>query len=874
MEDRSTLETALPAPAAGAYSEENIKVLEGLEAVRKRPGMYIGDTAARGLHHLVYEIVDNAIDEHMAGRCSMIEIKLNADGSCSVIDDGSGIPVGPYKHANPALHGRPTVEIILTVLHAGGKFDHSAYKTSGGLHGVGASVVNALSEWLEVEVARAGKLHAMSFERGDVSEKLHVIGTREKTGTKVTFKPDGTIFPDTQFRFETLATRLKELAYLNPGLTIVISDDRPEAPEAHKQQTFCFPEGIAAFVKAMNEGKSALHDPIYLRVEGGDDTPAAGLVIEVAAQYNDSYNETLLSFANNINTIEGGTHLSGFKTAWTRTLNTYGRNHNLIKGDLVPTGDDIREGMCAIISVKVSDPQFEGQTKTKLGNSEVESFVNSAVGERLANWREEHPADAKRICQKGLMAAQAREAARRARDLTRRKGALDGGGLPGKLYDCTSKNVEESELYLVEGDSAGGSAKGGRDHRTQAILPLKGKILNVEKARLDKILGFEEIRIIIQALACGIGVDDFDLTKLRYGKVIIMTDADVDGSHIRTLLLTFFFRQMPELIRQNRIYIAQPPLYQVSRGKKSEYVLNEKRMRSTLATLGLDGAKVVVFDDTDRSQTRDISGPELRRLFDTLGSIDDLSNTVERRGLRFTDLLAQRHRDPTGAGRLPRIHLHVAGEATNGEAAILGHHFFWNEDEEDAFRQSHGLVEEASDLDAVIGESPAAAEPARPASDGPAVKLLATRKELHEVKELDRLLGVLRELGISPDDWSLLQQSSSAGEAGPTKFELHHTGSKGETKIVPVTGLDQLVAAVLDAGKHGLDIKRFKGLGEMDADQLWDTTMNPENRVLLRVTWDAASEAEKLFSVLMGEEVEPRRKYIEEHALEVKNLDV
>ena len=859
---------AASAPSAD-YTEASIKVLEGLEAVRKRPGMYIGDTTVRGLHHLVYEIVDNSIDEHMAGRCSTIDVKINADGSLSVIDDGNGIPVGPYKHENPKLNGRPTVEIILTVLHAGGKFDHSAYKTSGGLHGVGASVVNALSEWLEVEVARGGNLHAMSFERGAVAEELHVIGERKKTGTKVTFKPDPLIFPETEFRFDTLAVRLKELAYLNPGLTITLEDERAAGAAGgatKKQATYFFPEGIAAFVKNLNEGKEPVHvDPVYFRV----DDAALNLVVEVALQYNDSYNETTLSFANNINTIEGGTHLSGFRTALTRTLNSYARTHNLLKGDLVPTGDDLREGLCAVVSVKVSEPQFEGQTKTKLGNSEVESFVNSSVGERLSSWLEEHPADAKRICQKGLTAAQAREAARKARDLTRRKGALDGGGLPGKLYDCTSKNVDESEIYLVEGDSAGGSAKGGRDHRTQAILPLKGKILNVEKARLDKILGFEEIRVIIQALACGIGNDDFDIAKLRYGKIIIMTDADVDGSHIRTLLLTFFFRQMPELVRQNRVFIAQPPLYQVTRGKKSEYVLNEKKMRQTLSSLGIEGTRLVIFGD-DRTQTTTLESDDLRVVFNTLEQVAELADIVERRGLSFQQLLAERKNDPAGEHRLPRIHLYVPPTVQAG--GLAGHHFFWSEADEDAFRKQHHLSEADPELDKVIGEG--AEAPAATVHNAPPVGRRTVRKELHEVKELERLGLTLREFGLSYDDWATKQQESVSGELGPTRFELHYTDSKKEAHVKPVAALRAIREAILETGKQGLDIKRFKGLGEMDAEQLWETTMNPANRVLLRVTWDAASEAEQLFSVLMGEDVEPRRRYIEEHALEVKNLDV
>ena len=859
MDEQSTVNspaTAPQAPAAqaeaGKYSEQNIKVLEGLEAVRKRPGMYIGDTTVRGLHHLVYEIVDNSIDEHMAGRCDNLEVKINADGSVSIIDDGSGIPVGPYQHSNPKLNGRPTVEIVMTVLHAGGKFDHDSYKVSGGLHGVGASVVNALSEYLEVEVARDGKLHAMSFERGVVSEELHVIGERSKTGTKITFKPDPQMFPECDFRFETLAGRLKELAYLNPGFKITISDERSE-----KSQSYCFPDGIASFVTALNEGKNIILDPpIYFKCEDEEQS----LVCEVAIQYNDSYNEAMLSFANNINTIEGGTHLSAFKTALTRTLNNYARSNNILKNDTPPTGDDLREGLAAIISVKVSEPQFEGQTKTKLGNAEVESFVNTSVGQQLGAWLEEHPADAKRICMKGIMAAQAREAARKARDLTRRKGALDSGGLPGKLYDCTSKDVGESEIYLVEGDSAGGSAKGGRDHNTQAILPLKGKILNVEKARLDKILGFEEIRIIIQALNCGIGADDFDISKLRYGKIIIMTDADVDGSHIRTLLLTFFFRQMPELIRQGRVYIAQPPLYQVLRGKRSEFVLNEKRMRALLSNLGTNDTTLIVFND-DRSEAVRLEGEKLEQAMQSLEHVQDLIGVVERRGLTFEQLLEQRANDPQGQGRLPRIHVLVpATESSNG---VTGDHFFWSEQDEDAFRKENNITELDPDMDKVIGEG----------GQGDEVRH-ASRKELHEVKELERLFKKLDELGLTIDDYHLKQEESVTGIQGPTRFELHAPNNKGENTVIPVENLAGVVAAILEQGKNGMDIKRFKGLGEMDAEQLWETTMNPADRVLLRVTWDAASEAEQLFSVLMGEDVEPRRKYIEDHALDVKNLDV
>ena len=849
--------------AGSDYSESSIRVLEGLEAVRKRPGMYIGDTTVRGLHHLVYEILDNAIDEHMAGRCHHVEVKLNADGSVSIIDDGSGIPVGPYSHSNPTLDGKPTVEIVMTVLHAGGKFDHDSYKVSGGLHGVGASVVNALSEWMEVEVARGGKLYLMSFERGQPAQELREIGERQHSGTRITFKPDPDIFPDGEFRYDTLAGRLKELAYLNPGLTIRVEDER-----AAKGETFYYPDGIASFVSALNEGKNVLHEqPIYFKLHD----PEQDLLCEIALQWNESYNELVLSFANNINTVEGGTHVSGFKTALTRSINNYARQANLLKNDSTPSGEDLREGLAAVISAKVPDPQFEGQTKTKLGNAEVESFINTQLGQALSDWLEQHPQDAKRIAQKGIMAAQAREAARKARDLTRRKGALDSGGLPGKLYDCTSKDVGNSEIYLVEGDSAGGSAKGGRDHETQAILPLKGKILNVEKARLDKILGFEEIRTIIQALNCGIGTDDFDITKLRYGKIIIMTDADVDGSHIRTLLLTFFFRQMPELIKQGHVFIAQPPLYYVKRGKKDEYVLNEKRMRSVLRELGQDGTRLMAYNDYENERTEQtrVEGADLSTVLDLLEQVEEMVEILERRGITFQQLAQKRAGDPEGRYRLPTLMLTVpAGEGS----AAAGDYFFWSDEELDQFRQAHNLSEADPELDEVIGEGEGDAS--EPHQAGPGDARQVTRKELHEVRELERLFNRLSEFGLAMDDYFRQRREAVTGQTMPTRFDLITRDEKGNEQTTAVANLAEVHQAVLDAGKHGMEIKRFKGLGEMDARELWETTMNPENRALLRVTWDAASEAEHLFSVLMGEDVEPRRKYIEDHALEVKNLDV
>jgi DNA gyrase subunit B len=830
-------------PTPPAYDEQSIKVLEGLAAVRKRPAMYIGDTARRGLHHLVYEVVDNAIDEGMAGRCEESKITINADGSVSVTDNGAGIPVGPYRHDNPNLNGRPTVEIVMTILHAGGKFDRDTYKVSGGLHGVGVSCVNALSEWMQTEVARDGKLYAIEFERGQTTKPLRQVGASEHTGTKQTFRPDPEIFTETRFDYDTLANRMRELAYLNPGTTIQIADERPGG----KNDTFRFDEGIIAFVNHLNEEKATLHEPIYFRREAS----GGGLICEVALQYNDSFNEATATFANNINTIEGGTHLSGFKTAMTRTLNAYARTNNLLKNGGAPSGDDWREGLVAVISVKVAEPQFEGQTKTKLGNSDVESFVITAVNDELGAWFEEHPADARRIVQKGILASQAREAARKARELTRRKGALDSGGLPGKLADCMCKDVDRSELYLVEGDSAAGPAKAGRDRDFQAILPIKGKIINVEKARLDRVLAFEQVRIIIQALRTGIGAEDFDIAKLRYGKIIIMTDADVDGSHIRTLLLTFFFRQMKELIQEGRVFIAQPPLYQVSRGRKSEYVLNEARMRSVLTKLGLDGAELVLRD-ADGNETGRVTGQALREAVALLDQLDELVTIVQRRGIVFIEFLAMRSNDPEGLGRLPRFRVQPPGEQL----------FYWDEQ-----AMLSDLKQRGISIDPITNEA------YQLTTDN--AKHPIPAGELHEVKELEKLFPKLEAIGLPIEDFALTQEQAVSGEWLPTRYALWaaaHNEAGGRMIDVPSVG--ELLHAIHDLGRQGMEIKRFKGLGEMNADQLWETTMNPRTRTLLKVTWDDAGEAQKLFGVLMGDEVEPRRKFIETNALEVKNLDV
>jgi DNA gyrase subunit B len=804
-----------------AYTESMIRVLDDVEHVRTRPGMYIGGNNIRGLHHLVYEIVDNSIDEALAGFCKTIFVKINADGSLTVADDGRGIPVGIHP-----TEGIPTVEVVFATLGAGGKFDHkegSAYRTSGGLHGVGASVVNFLSEWMEIEVSREGQVHQMEFERGVKKKTLSVIGKASKTGTKVTFKPDKQIFPEVEFKYEILAGRLRELAYLNAGLHIVMEDERNG-----KREEFQYADGLKAYVTSLNEGKNVLH-PQVICFTGED--PASRLIVEVALQYNDGYNETLLTFANNINNHDGGTHLSGFKTALTGTINRYAEAKGLLK-DTRPSGDDLREGLVAIISVKIPEPQFESQTKDKLLNVEVESFVQQAVNEKLASFLEENPKDAKTIFEKGMLAAEAREAARKARELTRRKNSLEGGSLPGKLADCRSKSNEDTELFLVEGDSAGGSAKQGRDSNIQAILALKGKILNVEKANLVKMLGHEEIRTIISALGCGIR-EEFNLEKRRYGKIIIMTDADVDGSHIRTLLLTFFFRHMQELIRVGRVYVAQPPLYQVTRKKKSEYVLNERTMKQTLTALGSDGTSLVIRNADSAVEEQRISGDKLKSLVELLGKLEELVKVVQRRGIDFAEFLGRRDTN----GHLPLYRV-VAGGTES---------FFTTVAQRDEFLQK-------SDL----------------AADNEAGNPRAQKiQELHEVKELEKIFAQLEEAGLSIEDYFLTQEESVSGEKLATKYALIN-----EDKTIDVAGVSQILPQIHALAKHGIEIKRFKGLGEMNSGELWETTLDPAKRVLRRVTLLEAIEAERMFSVLMGEDVERRRQYIEEHALEVKNLDV
>lgn len=874
MTDQNTPDAA----PKNAYSSDQIKVLEGLEAVRKRPGMYIGGTGLGPLHHLVYEVVDNSIDEAMAGFATFVSVSVLADGSVSVTDDGRGIPVDPVKNDDPALDGKSAVEVVLTKLHAGGKFgqEGSAYKVSGGLHGVGVSCVNALSSMLEVEVWRDGKIHGITFERGVVTKDIHEIGpipngaTRE-SGTQVVFKPDDEIFEDTTFDYQVLVNRLRELSYLNPGVTIKLTDERVGADGKPKHDVFKADNGLLEYVQHLMKGKTEVSSPVFISKSIEEEN----LLCEVALQYHDGYNELLKTFANNINNPDGGTHAQGFKLALTRTLNGYAKRSGILKEkDATPTGDDLREGLIAVVSIKLPDPAFNNQPKERLLNPEVEGFVSSAVTEALTNWLEENPAEAKRLCMKGIVAAQAREAARKARELTRRKTALDSGSMPHKLRDCKTKDLDRAEIFIVEGDSAGGSATQGRDVETQAILPLKGKILNVERARIDQVLKFEEIRTLIAALRCGIGAD-FDVSKLRYGKIIIMTDADVDGSHIRTLLLTFFFRYMNELVRRGHIYIAQPPLYQIIKGKKSQYVLNEKKLDSVLTELGLEGSSLIIRDiDNTRlgeepDVIKEISGNDAAKAVRALTRLVELVQIAERRGIKFVDLLEAR-RD----GTLPT---HKVATAAMGEYA-------WSEEEALKILESNGWKladsiqadDESEEASAQIVEIEADERP------------VASVRELHENRELEVLFKELGELGINIEEYGLVQEESVTGENLPTRFAWVTTKTSTKTtaneddaeasapasKVVEAANIPAILDGLHEIGRRGMEIKRFKGLGEMDAEQLWETTMDDSVRTLMRVQWDQAGEADNLFGLLMGEHVEPRRKYIEDHALEVKNLDV
>lgn len=828
------------------YDASKIKILAGLEAVRKRPDMYIGDRGSGGLHHLVYEVLDNSIDEALAGFCDNIDVRIYPDGSCAVEDNGRGIPVEMHKEAKTSA-----LDVVLTKLHAGGKFDSDSYKVAGGLHGVGVSVVNALSEWLEADVYRDGKHHHFECARGIAKGKVKAIGQTTKQGTKISFKPDEEIFGDTEFAYDTLLKRIRELAYLNAGLRIMFRDDRNK-----KKEVFKFEEGIKAFVKHLNEGKETLHkDVIYLSKEDNK----AKLSCEVAMQYNDGYTENVLVFANNIRNIDGGTHLSGFRTALTRTMNYYAKSNNLIKEGQATTGDDLREGLTAVVAVKLANPHFEAQTKVRLTNPEVGSFVETTVNEQLGHYLEEHPSESKRILNKAIQAAAAREAARKARELTRRKGALSSTNLPGKLWDCASKEKTTTEIFIVEGDSAGGSAKAGRDRNIQAILPLKGKILNVEKARLEKMLGHEEIRTIISALGTGIGTDEFDLEKCRYGKVILMTDADVDGAHIRTLLLTFFFRQMQDLFHSSMIFIAQPPLYEIKvKGKKqSEYILSENKMRKRMISRGIEGTQLVIRNGVSgkvkksksttkgsdtapkaRDSAPSITGEEMTELVKTLAEAERLIAVLNRRGIHFNDFV-QAYYNPSKGG-LPQFRI-------------------CTEDQEEIYYDREQYEKRLNELK----------ERTKKLAEGEDEEAIAA-EELHEVGRFNQINEQLqKQFALDLKDFLLKAEKSVSGESLQTKFQLIN----GEEEY-DIASLGEICAGIRQIGGKGIEIKRFKGLGEMNADQLWDTTMNPQTRTLLSVKLEDAGEADRLFSILMGSDVEKRRNFIRDHALEVQNLDI
>ena len=787
------------------YGADKIKVLEGLSAVRKRPAMYIGSTSAQGLHHLVYEIVDNSIDEALAGYCDEVNVIIHLDGSVTVVDNGRGIPTDIHP-----TEGRSAAEVVLTVLHAGGKFDNTSYKVSGGLHGVGVSVVNALSSQLELEIRREGKLFQQSYRRGEPQAPLTVVGETKKRGTKITFHPDADIFETTDFSFDVLSQRLRELAFLNAGVKITIVDEREEG----KRHEFHYEGGIVSFVEYLNRNRNPLHPkPIYIR---GD---KSGVDMEIALQYNDSYDEKVFSFANNINTHEGGTHLVGFRAALTRTMNSYAAANNLLKNVKVSiSGEDLREGLTAVISVKIPQPQFEGQTKTKLGNSEVKGYVESLMNEKLSVFLEENPAIAKRILEKSIDAARAREAARRARELTRRKGALDVSNLPGKLADCQEKDPALCELYLVEGDSAGGSAKQGRDRKFQAILPLKGKILNVEKARFDKMLSSQEIGTLITALGTGIGKDDFDVAKLRYHRIIVMTDADVDGSHILTLLLTFFFRQMPQIVERGHLFIAQPPLYKVKRGKKELYLRNEAAMQNYLLEEGTEDM-TLFLEDGSKTYTGKQIIPLLRQLVEYRALLDKFV----RKGIN-EDLVRV----------LLRLGIRGGIEDLEGLAPRLANITEVYEGAESSIMPDGRIIVRLDNL--------------RIALDGHTVDLLGSY-----------------EYGLLYDSFRKVRDIFGSGRAV--------VSSEGKELFFTTIGLD-LLSFFMESAKKGLNIQRYKGLGEMNPDQLWETTMEPVNRTLLQVKIEDAVEADNVFTVLMGDQVEPRREFIEQNALNVSNLDI
>lgn len=843
-------------PKDQQYNAEKIKVMEGLEAVRKRPSMYIGNTSTEGLHHLVYEVVDNSIDEAMAGYCDNISVTIRADNSVIVEDNGRGIPVDLHKKMK-----KSAAEVVMTTLHAGGKFENSAYKISGGLHGVGVSVVNALSEKLELEIWRDGKVYTQNYTRGKAESRLEVVGKTRKRGTKITFLPDSEIFETDDFSFDLLSQRLRELSFLNAGVRITIEDER-----ADKKNEFQYKGGIVHFVEYLNRNRTPIHrKPIHIQGEKGD------TVIDIAFQYNDSYKENIFSYANNINTHEGGSHLVGFKAAMTRTVNQYAASNSLLKNITAGlSGDDIREGLAAVISVKLPEPQFEGQTKTKLGNSEIKGIVEVMVNEMLGAFLEENPSVGRKIVTKATEAARAREAARKAKELTRRKGALDVANLPGKLADCQAKDPAQAELFLVEGDSAGGSAKQGRDRRTQAILPLRGKILNVEKARDDKMLSNQEIRTIITALGTGFG-EDLDLEKLRYHKIIIMTDADVDGSHIRTLLLTFFYRKMPKLVERGFLYIAQPPLYRIKKGKVEKYLQNENELNDFLAQEGVRDLSLNASGLKEKFESS-----KFAVMFGNATRFVEMMNRLERRrfdprlvlALALEGVDRKVLKDRTTLGRkmenVATYLKEVYPEIEPLEVQLI-------EDEE-----SFGWVavvntrKNGSRWSTIVGPD------------------LMARPSYQEMLRLARglkIIGtemVLLSNGSPKDAEPDAQGEESKAETKETQTKTK-TRSKTKTKagtqpeeteLLRTRRIGELVEFVLKRGRKGANFQRYKGLGEMNPEQLWETTMDPEKRALMKVIVEDTVEADDIFNTLMGDVVEPRREFIERNALNVRNLDV
>ena len=870
-------------PAGGGYSGENITILEGLAAVRLRPAMYIGSTGDQGLHHLVYEVVDNSVDEALAGYATRIDATIHVDNSITVVDDGRGIPVD--NKTLPSGEVMPAVQVVLTMLHAGGKFDASNYKVSGGLHGVGVSCVNALSEEFDVEIWRDGYAWEMDYSKGDPISELRKMGPSKRRGTKVHFLPDKSIFTVHEYNYDTLQSRLRQLAFLNKGIEITLTDERTTDAKTGepKTQSFKFNDGIAGFIKHLNKGKQVLHEkPIYMEAEKGS------LVMEIALQYNDSYTDTIFSFANNINTVDGGTHLSGFKSALTRTINAVGQSMGLFK-DVKENleGKDVQEGLVAVISVKLPQPQFEGQTKGKL-NSDVAGDVQAFVNERLGAFLEQNPPVARKIISKAIDAARAREAARKARDLTRRKGALDGGGLPGKLADCSERRPEMCELYLVEGESAGGTAKQGRDRKFQAILPLKGKILNVEKARYDKMLGHEEIRAMITALGTGIGKDDFDYARLRYGKLILMTDADVDGSHIRTLLLTFFFRHMGELIKRGNVYIAQPPLYRIKKGKFEQYIKDDREYVQVMVKRASDGMIIRYGDGGARLEGKELA-TFMGQLDDYLGHFDKVNKRLRNDEVvrAFAEIFANEGKDPAKRvdfetpAKLEVLRAKLLEMARHwqfrgvGEVHLDEEHRTYSisyTDAQGAMRTidwAHASAPESRQLlskQALLGEALKGpfhiefAVKGDPKKADTVVNATPSQEELDEADELEQEEGVNETIAAAP---------GTMAEEKPAKRAVKGTQDPVEKKTVR-----EVFDYVIDQGRKEYQVQRYKGLGEMTAGQLWETTMDPAKRTLLQVRLEDIAATEEIFTTLMGEDVEARRKFIEENALDVKNLDI